>query len=233
MAAKAHQFSDGVIRLCDALIAAIFLVVSLPFTFPIMAILRVTGEGEVFFRQQRVGRFGERFHLIKFATMLKASETIGAGEITLPNDNRVLPFGRFLRMTKLNEIPQLWNILLGDMSLIGPRPQTPRYFQQCPENLKPLISSVKPGLSGAASVVFRDEESLFADVADVITFDNDVVMPFKYRIEAWYVEHRSLSLYIKLLLLTFTSVLAPRNRWVLKFFKCLPAPPDEVASWLS
>ena len=101
------------------------LVLLSPLLLPLMFILRVTGEGEIFFPQSRVGRGGKDFKLYKFATMLKDSPNMGTGTVTVKNDPRVLPMGGFLRKTKINELPQLINIFNGDMSVIGPRPSNP------------------------------------------------------------------------------------------------------------
>ena len=101
------------IRLFDIFFSLLALLFLLPLFAPIVLILRFTGEREIFYRQERIGRHGTPFALLKFATMLRNSPTIGAGEITVKNDPRVLPFGRFLRKTKINELPQLFNILLG------------------------------------------------------------------------------------------------------------------------
>ena len=147
-------------RFLDIVLSFLALVVLTPFLLPIIIILRLTGEREVFYIQERVGREGNSFGLYKFATMLKNSPNIGAGEITVSGDPRVLPFGKFLRKTKLNELPQLWNIFIGDMSIIGPRPQTERCFDAFPEESQAIITLVKPGLSGIGSIVFRDEEEM-------------------------------------------------------------------------
>ena len=95
---------------------------------PVIIILRLTGEGEIFYLQKRIGKNNKEFYLLKFATMLKNSSKMQNGTVTIKNDPRVLPFGKFLRKSKINELPQLFNILKGDMSIIGPRPQTPNYF---------------------------------------------------------------------------------------------------------
>src|SRR5690606_21086740 len=115
-------------RFFDIVLASAALLVLAPLLLPITLILRFTGEGEVFYVQQRVGKNREFFGLYKFATMLKNSPNMSTGTVTVKDDPRVLPVGRFLRKTKLNELPQLFNVLKGDMSIIGPRPQTRRCF---------------------------------------------------------------------------------------------------------
>ena len=115
-------------RVFDIFFSGIALILLLPILLPLMFILRVTGEGEIFFLQNRVGLGGRYFRIFKFATMLKDSPNIGSGTVTVKNDPRILPMGEFLRKTKLNELPQLINIFSGAMSIIGPRPQTQRFF---------------------------------------------------------------------------------------------------------
>jgi lipopolysaccharide/colanic/teichoic acid biosynthesis glycosyltransferase len=115
-------------RMFDILVSIIVFIIFIPIAMPIIIILKLTGEGEIFYLQERIGFNGERFNLIKFATMLKNSPNIGSGDITIESDPRVLPAGHFLRKSKLNEVPQILNILKGDMTLVGPRPLTPRNF---------------------------------------------------------------------------------------------------------
>ena len=122
------------IRFFDVLLSAITLLLLLPLFLPIVILLRFTGEGEIFFLQERIGKDGKKFELFKFATMLKNSPDIGTGTVTMKNDPRVLPLGRFLRKTKINELPQLLNIFFGDMSVIGPRPLTSQAFETYSDN---------------------------------------------------------------------------------------------------
>ena len=145
-------------RFFDIVFSAIAIIVLSPVLLSTCIILSITGEGEIFYKQKRVGQYGKSIEIIKFATMLKNSPNIGTGTVTLMDDPRILPFGRFLRKAKINELPQLINVLLGDMSIIGPRPQTQRCFQAFPENLRDQIVSVRPGLSGLGSIFFRNEE---------------------------------------------------------------------------
>lgn len=128
--------SNALIRFFDVTFAIIALIFLSPLLLATMLVLRCTGEGEVFYIQKRVGRGGTLFGIVKFATMMKNSETMASGEITIHNDPRVLPVGRFLRKYKINELPQLWNIVAGDMSVIGPRPQTPRCFAAFPQHTR-------------------------------------------------------------------------------------------------
>ena len=196
-------------RFLDLIFSASAIVFLSPILLTIVLILSVTGEREVFYRQQRVGINQTSFDLLKFATMLKNSEKIGAGTVTLKNDFRVLPLGKFLRKTKLNELPQLFNIVLGHMSIIGPRPLHKKQFSFYNENQKKIISSVLPGLSGMGSVVFRDEEKYFQDSNDPDEAYKTHITPVKAKLEIWYVNNNSIYLYFKLIALTVISVLIP------------------------
>lgn len=196
-------------RLFDLLLSSIAIVFLLPLLIPIMILLRLTGEGEVFFRQERVGKNKVSFRLLKFATMLKNSEQIGAGTVTLKDDFRVLPVGSFLRKTKLNELPQLFNIFLGDMSVIGPRPLHKKQFSFYSTEDQSIIASTTPGLSGMGSIIFRDEEKILQDSEDPDKTYKELITPEKAKLEKWYVENNSLALYFKLIFLTIISVLLP------------------------
>ena len=220
-------------RLLDIFFSLSALVILLPLFVPIAVVLRLTGEGEVFFRQKRVGRGGAKFDLLKFATMLKNSPNMGTGTVTLKDDPRVLPVGRFLRTTKLNELPQLLNILLGDMSLIGPRPQTQRCFDAFPKSSQAEIVKVVPGLSGIGSIVFRGEEDMMHASKDPDRFYDEVIMPYKGELECWYVNKRSVSVYLKSIFLTAWVVLFPNSSAHWRAFSGLPDPPEELVNILN
>lgn len=215
-------------RFFDALFSGLALIVLFPVLVPIAILLRFTGEGEIFFLQERVGKDGKRFKLFKFATMLKNSPNMGTGTVTMKNDPRVLTVGKFLRRTKINELPQLLNILLGDMSLVGPRPQAHHCFNAFPLDLQKVIVRVKPGLSGVGPIVFRGEEDILADHAGSLEFYKSVITPYKGQIEAWYVDHQSLYTYFVVILLTVWVVLFPKSGIVWSAFKGLPTPPDSL-----
>ncbi len=216
-------------RLLDILFSGLALLALSPLLLPMVILLRLTGEGEIFFRQNRVGRSGQMFGLLKFATMIKNSPNIGTGTVTLKGDPRVLPVGRFLRKTKLNELPQLLNIFLGDMSIIGPRPQTQRCFDAFPRSSQEVIKTVRPGLSGIGSIVFRGEEDMMHRSTNPDHFYDHVIMPYKGLLEEWYVERQGVWLYLKLILLTAWVVIFPHSRAVWKMFPDLIAPPNELA----
>ena len=150
-------------RILDIFFSGLALLILSPLFLLTTIILKFSGEGEILFWQERVGKDGEIFKLLKFATMLKNSQNLGTGTITVKADTRVLPVGKFLRKTKINELPQILNILFGDMSVIGPRPLTIETFFYYPQQIQNIIKQVKPGLSGIGSIVFRGEENLMND----------------------------------------------------------------------
>ena len=215
-------------RMLDVLISIIAIVLLLPFLLPVVCVLRFTGEGEIFYTQERVGRGGRPFGLLKFATMMKNSPNIGAGEITLTNDPRVLPIGKFLRKTKINELPQIWNIFVGHMSLVGPRPMVPNTFKKYPERDKVIISEVRPGLTGIGSLVFRDEEQILGTANDPKSFYDTIIIPYKSKIEVWYVNNISLRMYITIIAATAWVVVFPKSSLVDLIFPTLPERPSEL-----
>jgi len=221
------------IRLLDILFSGLALILLLPLFIPVALILRLTGEGEIFFSQKRVGKGGKLFNLLKFATMLKDSPSIGSGTVTLKDDPRVLPFGKFLRKTKINELPQLINILVGDMSVVGPRPQTPRCFEVFPKDLQPIISSVRPGLSGLGPVVFRDEENILSESSKSVDFYDQVIAPYKGDVEAYFIKVIGIFSYFKIIFLTLWVVIFPKSSLVWKVFPKIPKPPEELKSLLN
>ena len=174
-------------RLFDIFASGIAILLLLPLEVVVAIILRFTGEGEIFYRQNRVGRNGNIFAVLKFATMLKDSPNLGTGTITQKNDPRVLPIGGFLRKTKLNELPQLWNIFIGDMSVVGPRPLTKETRDYIPREILDEIQDVQPGLTGIGSIVFRDEENIIHQSGeDYHAFYKREIAPYKGTVELWY-----------------------------------------------
>ena len=199
-----------------------------PVLVPIVILLKLTGEGEVFFLQERIGQGGEKFKLYKFATMLKNSPNIGTGTVTMRGDPRILPVGTFLRKTKINELPQLLNIFFGDMSIIGPRPLTPQTFGAYSESAQGFISQVRPGLSGIGSIIFRDEEEIMDGATASINFYEKVIVPYKGALEEWFVLNKSLYIYFMAILVTAWRVLIPNTKIAWRVFKNLPEPPNEL-----
>ena len=211
-------------RLLDIVVSLITLIILLPVFLPIIIILRFSAEGEVFYFQERIGYKNSKFKIWKFATMLKNSMNIGSGSITLRNDFRVTKFGSFLRKTKINELPQIINILKGDISLVGPRPLVEKTFNAYNKVLQSKIYNVKPGLTGIGSIIFRDEESIISAIKDEDPhkFYKRVIAPYKGELEMWYQKHISFLLDLQLIFLTAWVILFPKSRLYEKWFKDLP-----------
>ena len=220
-------------RVFDVAFSLIALIMLSPIFLIIMIVLRITGEGEIFFLQERVGKEKKMIKLFKFATMMKNSEKIGTGTVTVKNDPRVLPFGKFLRKSKINELPQLFNVLKGDMSVIGPRPQTIRCFDAFPQSSQDKIIKVRPGLSGIGSIIFRNEERMMSDNNDIEDFYDNSIMPYKGLLEEWYVKRLNLRLYFMLIILTIITIIFSKSNLIWKFYDDLPKPPDLLKSYLA
>lgn len=219
-------------RLFDIIFSGLALILLSPLMIPLMIILRFTGEGEIFFLQSRVGLGGQHFGLYKFATMLKNSPNIGTGTVTLHKDPRILPFGSWLRKTKINELPQLINIFKGNMSVIGPRPQTQRCFDAFPFQSKKEIIKVRPGLSGIGSIVFRNEEEMMQANNDPESFYDNTVMPYKGSLEEWFVNNKDIWTYFSLIGLSAWVVLFSRSDLIWVMFRDLPKPPETLKKWI-
>ena len=220
-------------RLFDILLSFVAMVVLLPFMLPIIIALKLTGEHHVFYLQSRVGRHGKDFKVFKFATMLQDSPNLPGGVLTQKNDPRILPLGNFLRKSKINELPQLINILIGQMSIVGPRPQARKHYELYSAAVRAEIDRIRPGLTGIGSVVFRDEESILDQVqADRDLFHDTVVAPYKGELEVWYTQNRGLFAYFALIFLTALAVLKPTSQGYRKVFRDLPPEPPELQPYL-
>lgn len=210
-------------RFMDILLSGFAILVLSPLLVPVMIVLKCTGEHDIFYGQERIGYRNRRFNILKFATMLRNSPNMAGGLHTTHGDPRVLPFGRFLRKTKINELPQLFNIFLGDMSIVGPRPLVDKTFDPYPGEVKAKIYSVKPGLTGIGSVVFRDEETILSQ--SPLPPDEcyaKVIAPYKGALEMWYLEHIGFWTDWKLIFLTAWVILFPKSRLVERMFRDLP-----------
>ena len=216
-----YKFSK---RLLDILISLLALIILSPLLLPIIIILRFSAEGYVFYFQNRIGKDRVNFKIIKFATMLKDSPNLGSGSITLTDDWRVTKPGKFLRKTKINELPQIINILKGDISLVGPRPLVTKTFNAYNEDVQSKIYNVKPGLTGIGSIIFRDEESIISAIKDKDPheFYKKVIAPYKGELEIWYQNNRSFLLDLKLIFMTAWVILFPASKLYEKWFKDLP-----------
>tara|TARA_B110000090_G_scaffold30596_1_gene32268 strand:+ start:3793 stop:4458 length:666 start_codon:yes stop_codon:yes gene_type:complete len=215
-------------RIFDLAVSFFALLVLSPLLVPLTLMLRITGEGEIFYMQPRVGLNGKLFNIFKFATMLKNSPNIGSGTLTMRNDARVLPIGVFLRKTKINELPQLLNILFGHMSIVGPRPLVSSGEANYTTSQAIIIRSVRPGVTGIGSLMLRDEESFYAHRSDAHDFYRNEISPYKASLEIWYVENQSFLLDIQIIVFTAAAILFPNLR-VEKTFSSLPAMPISMS----
>ena len=214
-------------RLLDIILSSIAILLLSPLLLPIMIILKFTGEGFVFYKQQRVGKNGDLFGLLKFATMFKDSPNMKGGNITAKGDSRILPFGKFLRKYKINELPQIINVFIGDMSIIGRRPTVREHFDFYDEDVANIISRNKPGLSGVSSIVFRNEEQYFTGLspAENKKIYRNKIAPFKGDLEIWYCQKQSVIVDFLLIIITILSVVKPSTNLHNYFFNDLPKHP--------
>jgi lipopolysaccharide/colanic/teichoic acid biosynthesis glycosyltransferase len=222
-----------VTRFFDILLSFLAMVILLPFMIPIMLALKLTGEHYIFYRQPRVGRWGKEFMVLKFSTMLKDSPNLPGGVLTQKDDPRILPMGGFLRKTKINELPQLFNIFIGQMSFVGPRPQARRHYELYSDLVRSAIDRLRPGLTGIGSVAFRDEESVLDSVGgDRDRVHDTVIAPYKGELEVWYADHASLRTYFMLIFLTAFSLFKPDGKIYKRFFRDLPEVPGALSGFL-
>lgn len=216
-------------RLFDIIFSSIVLIIFFPLGIIIMIILRFTGEGEILYIQPRIGKNGMAFNCFKFTTMVKDSPNLGAGDITLKDDHRVLPFGKYLRKSKLNEFPQFINVFLGEMSIVGPRPLVKNQYDWLSVKYKKKIKLLKPGLTGIGSVIFRNEEYfLQSDKNDAIEFYKNNISPYKGELELWYQKHQSFYTDFMVIFLTAWAIVVPENNLVFQVFKDLPQKPEAL-----
>lgn len=205
------------------MLSIVVLIILIPLLLPIVILLRLTGEGYIFYYQRRIGYQNRYFNIIKFATMLRNSPNMGTGSITLRNDPRLMPMGKFLRMTKINELPQILNVLKGDMSIVGPRPLVDKTFNAYPESIRNRIYDSKPGITGLGSVIFRDEEELISNSnLPPQEFYERCIAPYKGELEIWYNNNKSFWVDCMIIFLTGWVVLFPKSKLIFNIFQNLP-----------
>jgi len=192
-------------RLFDILCAGVGLLLLSPLLLVVAVWVKLDSRGPVMFRQERVGRFGRTFRIHKFRTMRVDAPALGP-QITIGDDARITRSGRWLRASKVDELPQLWDVLRGAMSLVGPRPEVPRYVALYPAELRALVLSVRPGITDPASLSFRNESELLARAVDPEREYVEVVMPMKLGLAADYVRNASLMGDIRLILATLGAI---------------------------
>ena len=191
----------------DIFVSLVGLIILGPFFSVIALAIKKDSAGPVFFHGLRTGRDGKPFYIHKFRTMHESPESYQGLKITAQNDGRITPLGHWLRDTKLNELPQLWNVLVGDMSLVGPRPADPEIVDSWHEDARKEILSLRPGITSPASVIFRNEEKLLNAKLDVMDTYFKSIMPNKNRLDQLYVQNRSIWLDLDILFWTFLIVL--------------------------
>jgi len=213
-------------RIIDFIASLIAILILSPILIPVVIGLLLTGEHYVFYFQKRIGYKNQYFDIWKFATMLKNSPNLGTGLHTTKRDPRILPMGGFLRQTKINELPQLFNILFGSMSIVGPRPLVDKTFEPYPQHVKDVIYNVKPGLTGIGSIVFRDEEQLLSETKMPLDeYYKLHISPYKGELELWYQKHQSFYTDMMIIFLTAWVIVSPKSDLVHKIFKDLPPLP--------
>ena len=217
-------------RFFDIFFSFIAIVILLPFMIPIMIGLKLTGEHDIFYGQERIGKGGKTFKVWKFATMLRNSINMPGGGFTMKDDPRILPMGKFLRKTKINELPQLINIFTGDMSVIGYRPLVKKGYDLYSEDVKKELAKSRPGLSGIGSIVFRNEEQIvqkYETFEEKQEYYKNAIIPYKGELEVWYANHKSVFMYFRLIFMTVGAVLKPDSQsW--KKLKGIPEIPDNL-----
>jgi len=213
-------------RFFDIVFSLSGLIVLAPILIPVVIGLKLTGEGYIWYFQNRVGFRNKEFDIYKFATMLKDSPNMSGGVITTKRDPRITPMGGFLRKTKINELPQLLNVLFGHMSFVGPRPVMPISFNQYPEDVKKVIYNVVPGITGIGSIIFRDEEELITkekeEGRDTWDFYINKIYPFKGHVENWYQKKQSFYVDFMILIMTAWVIIFPNSNILYKFFPSIP-----------
>jgi lipopolysaccharide/colanic/teichoic acid biosynthesis glycosyltransferase len=188
----------------DLALSALGLVLASPLLLVIAVLVKITSSGPALYRHQRVGLEGQPFYVLKFRTMVRDADHVGPA-VTSATDTRITPVGRWLRRSKLDELPQLWNVLVGDMSLVGPRPEVPRYVESYSPDQRRVLS-VRPGITDAASIAYRHEEELLAGRADLDCYYREVVLPDKLNLNLAYLDRMSLRYDVSLLLRTTTAI---------------------------
>ena len=190
-------------------------------------ILYLTGEKKPIFNQLRVGKNKQLFRLYKLRTM-NDNGANNSGPITFHNDDRITFFGKFLRWSKIDEFPQFFNVLNGDLSFVGPRPLMPETFYKYKKSTQEIITTIRPGISGAGSVIFRNESFILKTVSkdkqEDIYINN--ILPYKGQLEEWYIDNRSFIMDLKLLIFSVLVVVYSGVKGLNSFFKGLPISKD-------
>lgn len=192
-------------RFFDIICSGFGLLLLSPFFLVIILLIKASSKGPIFFRQIRVGQSGKLFRIHKFRTMIVDAEAKGL-KITVGRDVRITSVGHFLRKTKLDELPQLVDVFIGDMSLVGPRPEVPEYVACYPQSVKDVVLSVKPGITDEASIAMIDENDLLASASNPEDVYIQQILPLKLNFAVNYVNNRSILLDIKIIFRTIAKI---------------------------
>jgi len=209
MAARAGFYASGGKRGCDLVASAVALLLLSPLLVVLLLVVRLTSSGPGFYRQERVGRGGRTFRLVKFRSMYPDADQRGL-PLTSAGDPRITPVGRILRRTKLDELAQLWNVLVGDMSIVGPRPEVPQYVALYSAAQREVLS-VRPGLTDPASIAYRYEEELLRGCADPDRCYREVILPDKLDMSLQYLRDISFWRDLAVVCRTMSSLFSPSH----------------------
>jgi len=214
-------------RFSDIIFSIFGIIITGPIMLLTIIILYLTGEKKPIFNQLRVGKNKQLFRLYKLRTM-NDNGANNSGPITFHNDDRITFFGKFLRWSKIDEFPQFFNVLNGDLSFVGPRPLMPETFYKYKKSTQEIITTIRPGISGAGSVIFRNESFILKTVSkdkqEDIYINN--ILPYKGQLEEWYIDNRSFIMDLKLLIFSVLVVVYSGVKGLNSFFKGLPISKD-------
>jgi len=204
-------FDDAAIRFLDILISFIVIFALIPLLLSVCIWNLLTGENEIFYKQIRVGKDGKHFHILKFATMIKDSPNIGSGLFTDESDTRFLPLGAVLRKTKINELPQLINVIRGEMSIVGFRPLVPTSYDTVKQMVGERAYTCASGITSVASILLRNEEAILSKIEreERIHYYNTKILPAKACLDLWWCENRNLYNYCLIIALTAVALILP------------------------
>lgn len=209
----------------DILFASFLIVLLFPLLL-MTSILLFLSNNQIIYSKLRIGHHQKPFTILKFVTMIPNSHNMTYGTMTIGNDPRITPVGRILRKFKIDELPQLWNVIIGNMSFIGPRPLDKSEFDCYPDDVKHLIYTIKPGITGVGSIVFRNEDKMLSDASvSPVDLYREKIAPYKGALELWYIENQSFYVDFMILLLTGLAIIAPDHQFIYKIFPSLPVKP--------
>lgn len=199
------MFNKIIKRIFDFIASFFGCIILIPIFIIIAILIKLDSKGPIFFKQKRVGQYGKEFEILKYRTMIVDAEKVGK-QITVGNDSRITRIGKFLRKYKLDELPQLFNVLIGDMSLVGPRPEVPKYVKLYNEKEREVLN-VKPGITDFASIEYRDENEILGTVENPEEYYINVIMKHKLQLNLKYISSNNIFLDIKIILKTLLKCL--------------------------